>query len=74
MDETYQSRLQALGSMNATENMKSYARISMQHAQNVENLVPVFDALYASMSDAQKHIADQVFRDDANRGEQAQRG
>jgi protein CpxP len=74
MDETFQSRVQALASMNATDNMKSYARISMQHARNVETLVPIFDALYASMSESQKHIADQVFRDDASRDEQAQRG
>ena len=52
--------MQALASMNATENMKSYARISMQHAQNVENLVPVFTTrcMVSGMSESQKHIAD----------------
>jgi periplasmic protein CpxP/Spy len=72
MDQTFQSRVQSMATMSATDNMKSYAEISKQHAANVESLIPVFDALYASMSQSQKHTADQVFRDDAHRGDPAQ--
>jgi len=60
--------------MTATENMQSYADVSMAHAQDVEKLVPAFQALYGTMSDSQKRMADQVFRDDANHGDQARRG
>ncbi len=52
--------------MNAAENMKSYALISAQHAQDMQKLVPAFGALYGTMSDSQKHMADQVFRDNAD--------
>jgi len=74
MDQSFQHRVQTMPSMTATENMQSYADVSMAHAQDVEKLVPAFQALYGTMSDSQKRRADQVFRDDANHGDQARRG
>jgi periplasmic protein CpxP/Spy len=74
MDQAFETRLDQMQSMNALDNMKSYAQISQEHAQDVQALLPPFEALYASMSESQKHTADQVFRQDANRGAQAQRG
>ncbi len=67
MDETFKARAQAMPSLNAAENMKSYAGISARHARDMETLVPAFASLYDTMSDSQKHIADQVFRDNADR-------
>jgi hypothetical protein len=66
MDQEFQTRAQAITTMNAAENMKSYALISAQHAQDMQKLVPAFGALYGTMSDSQKHMADQVFRDNAD--------
>jgi hypothetical protein len=74
MDQTFEDRVQQMQSMNAMDNMRSYARISQQHAQDVQALLPPFQALYGKMSPSQKQTADQVFREDANRGGQAQHG
>jgi protein CpxP len=65
MDGIYQQRAEQLGSMSAVDNMQSYAQIEQQRAQEVQKLVPAFQALYASLSDQQKKTADQVFRNDA---------
>lgn len=67
MDETFQYRMQALPTMTATENMESYATVAQNHAQEMQKLVPAFEALYGTMSDAQKHNADMVFRSDAKK-------
>jgi protein CpxP len=75
MDQTFEQRIGQMDSMNALDNMKSYARISREHAEDVQALLPPFQALYGKMSQSQKQTADQVFREDANRGAaQAQHG
>jgi nitric oxide reductase large subunit len=74
MDQAFESRVDQMQSMTALDNMKSYAQISQQHAADVQSLLPPFEALYGSMSESQKHTADQVFREDANRGAPAQPG
>jgi protein CpxP len=73
MDQTFQRRVQTLPGMTAAENMQSYAQVSMDHAKDMQKLVPAFQALYDTMSDSQKRTTDQVFRDDANHGDQARR-
>ena len=74
MDETFRHRVQALPGMTAPENMQSYAEVATDHAQDVQKLVPAFQALYDLMSDSQKRLADQAFRDDANHGAHARQG
>ena len=74
MDQAFQRRVQMMPGMTATENMQSYAQIATEHAQDMQKLVPAFQALYATMSDSQKRTADQVFRVDARPGDQARRG
>lgn len=70
MDRTFEQRSKKLASMSAADNMQSYAEISEQHAQDVQKLVPAFQALYNSMSDQQKQTADQLFRSYAERSAQ----
>jgi periplasmic protein CpxP/Spy len=41
--------------------LRWYAKLTAAHAEAVGKLVPVFDALYQSMSDKQKRVADVVF-------------
>jgi len=74
MDQAFESRMNQMETMSALDNMRSYAHISEQHAHDVQSLLPPFQALYGKMSQSQKQAADQVFREDANRGEQAQHG
>lgn len=47
--------------MNAVEDFKSYGEIAQAHADGIQKFIPVFEALYNSMSDAQKKNADAVF-------------
>ena len=47
--------------MNAVEDFKSYGEITQAQADGSKNFIPVFEALYNSMSDAQKKNADAVF-------------
>jgi hypothetical protein len=48
--------------MTAVEDFTTYAEIADVHADGVKRFVPVFTALYDSMSDAQKKNADHIFR------------
>jgi protein CpxP len=47
----------------AVDDLKSYAEISEAHATGTKRLIPVFQALYDSMSPEQKSAADAEFRD-----------
>ena len=71
IDQAFQGRVKALPTMTAADNVKSYAELSAEHAKEMQKLVPAFQALYDTMSDSQKHVADQLFRSDANGGKPA---
>ena len=62
LDQLYQDRAQKFDTMTAVDNMQSFATIEQQRAQDMQKLVPAFQALYASLSDQQKKTADQLFR------------
>ncbi|HET9114012.1 MAG TPA: Spy/CpxP family protein refolding chaperone [Burkholderiales bacterium] len=62
MDALIQARVDHSQSMNAVEDLESYSRITEARAEGAKKLIPVFSALYASMSPAQKHEADTMFR------------
>jgi len=49
-------------SRSAVEELKAYAAVIDAHADEIRKLLPTFQALYDSMSDAQKRTADAVFR------------
>jgi hypothetical protein len=74
MEETFKQRVNTMSGMNAPENMQSYGKVAMSHAQDMQKLVPAFQALYDTMSDSQKKTADQVFRDEGHRGKHARIG
>ena len=69
MDELYQQRAGKMNSMSAVDNMQSYAQIEQQRAQDVQKLVPAFQTLYDTLSDQQKKLADQTFRNYAAKAE-----
>ena len=62
MRQTADDRAAKIKTMNASENMLSYAQIAMQHAQDVQKLASAFQPLYASLSPDQQRTADEMFR------------
>lgn len=69
MVKGFDARVDKLPTMTAPESMQSYATMSMEHATEMQKLVPAFTALYATMSDAQKKVTDTVFLDEAHGGQ-----
>ena len=65
MDQIVIQRMQQFQSMNAMQNMQSYEQMAEAHAKHLQKLVTAFKALYDTMPDQQKRVADQVFRENA---------
>jgi protein CpxP len=63
MRQAADDRANKLKTMNASENMLSYAQLAMQHAQDVQSLATAFQPLYAALSPDQQKTADVMFRD-----------
>jgi protein CpxP len=63
MHQTVEDRATKIKSMNASDNMLSYAQIATQHAQDLQNLAAAFQPLYTSLSKDQQQTADAMFRD-----------
>lgn len=61
-DALIRKRTESIGTMTAVDDLKSYGELAQAHADGIKKLEAVFEPLYASMSDAQKKTADQVFR------------
>jgi len=62
IDQLAQQRQQNNANMTAVDNLKSYQAIADAHADEMNKLVPAFDALYEKMSPDQQKNADMVFR------------
>ena len=62
MDALRQTRLDKAARMTALDDVRSYSEIAEAHAEGLKSFVPPFEALYDSMSDSQKKLADQTFR------------
>lgn len=67
-DQAFRDRAQKLGTMNAVESMKSYADLTKLHSENMEKLSSAMSDLYAVLSDDQKHMADDMYRNQGGRG------
>jgi hypothetical protein len=57
-----EQRSAALASMNAVDNMRSYARIAHEYANNADRLTAAFATLYAALSPVQRQAADVLLR------------
>lgn len=66
-DRAFRRRAQMLDTMNALENMESYARIERGRVADVQRLVPAFHALYVSLTPEQRRAADEAFRERSQR-------
>jgi hypothetical protein len=62
MSQALSERGAKIMSMNADENMKSYAEVAQVHADNMKKAAAAFDALYNDLTPQQKQTADAVFR------------
>jgi periplasmic protein CpxP/Spy len=62
MEALITARSEKAGTMTAVDDLKSYSEIAEGHADGLKKFIPVFEPLYASMSDAQKKDADTLFR------------
>jgi periplasmic protein CpxP/Spy len=61
MEELIKARSEQPSTMTAVDDLKSYSEIAEAHADGLKKFIPVFEPLYASMSDAQKKNADKLF-------------
>jgi hypothetical protein len=62
MDDLAKERAENTEPMNAVEHMKFHSEITQTHLDQLEKLIPPFEAFYDSLSDQQKNITDMVFR------------
>jgi LTXXQ motif family protein len=62
MVDLEKSRTADSKSMNAVDVIKSYESVIEAHEDGMKKFVPPFEALYNTMSDAQKKTADSLFR------------
>ncbi len=68
MQALQRDRADKVMAMAAPEDMRSYADVARAHADDLQRLVPAFDALYAAMTPEQKAMADRIFHDFQGRG------
>jgi hypothetical protein len=62
MIDLQKQRASDVNSMSAVDAVKSYAAVIEAHEAGMNKFVPAFQALYDSMSNQQKEIADAMFR------------
>jgi hypothetical protein len=68
-DRLAQQRASAIGSLNAVDNMRSYARIAHEYAVNADRLTVAFESLYATLSPTQKQAVDALLRQQSQPGQ-----
>ncbi len=62
MGQAFQTRGASLGTMNAVEDLQSYAQIAQIQSENMQKLAASFQTLYSGFPPAQQKLADEVFR------------
>jgi periplasmic protein CpxP/Spy len=67
MEALNQARREKSKDRTAVDDLKSYSEVAQAHADGLKNFIPVFEELYASMSDDQKKDADTLFRHGSHR-------
>lgn len=63
METLQRDRADRVTTMTASADMRSYAEVARAHADDLQQLVPAFDTLYAAMTPAQKVTADRTFHE-----------
>jgi hypothetical protein len=65
MESLQKQRAADAKSMDAVGMVRSYAEVVQAHEDGIKKFIPAFEDLYNSMSDSQKKIADDMFRERA---------
>jgi periplasmic protein CpxP/Spy len=73
MEALIKARVEKEGTMTAVEDLQSYGEIAQAHADGIKAFIPIFEPLYASMSDAQKKDADRLFHHQDHKKSKAKR-
>lgn len=68
LDKAINKRESLINGATAIDDLNAYGDIAQAHADGVKKLSAVFSPLYASMSDDQKKVADEVFAHRAHIG------
>ncbi len=68
MDALSKDRSENTKTMNSVERMKFHRDITKAHLDQLEKLIPPFEAFYSSMSDQQRNITDIIFQTGAYGG------
>jgi molecular chaperone GrpE (heat shock protein) len=61
MEQLVKARSEGAAKMSAIDDLNSYSQIADAHAEGLKKFITAFQALYDSMSDAQKKNADTLF-------------
>lgn len=67
MQQASAARAANVATMTAPENMQSYSQLAQLHAANMQKLASAFKSLYNTFPDAQKKVADTVFRENTGK-------
>ena len=67
MDRALTQRGRQYASMNALQNLQSYAELAQDHAQQLQKLAAAFGNLYDAMPEQQKRMADEAFRENTEK-------
>ncbi|MGA9867145.1 MAG: Spy/CpxP family protein refolding chaperone [Acetobacteraceae bacterium] len=67
LNTAFRDRAAQTASMNAVENMKSFADLDVKRAEDMQGLVQQFQVLYAALSPDQQHKVDAMFRQNTER-------
>ena len=62
MDALSKDRAENTKNMNAVEHLKFHSQITEAHLNQQKKLLPPFEALYTSLTNEQKKIADTIFK------------
>ena len=63
MAALYDKRAANQAGVKATDDLHNYAELTRAHSEDMQRLVPAFDALYAVMPPAQQGLADKLFQE-----------
>ncbi len=74
MDQAFKARATQSASMNAVDDLRSYAAIAQAHAEDMQRLVPAFEQLYSVLTPQQQKDADVMFRNFERRGKRGGAG
>jgi hypothetical protein len=69
IDQVYAAQQGNPATATALDDMRAYAAITEAHAEDIQKMLPAFEALYNAMSPDQRRTADSVFRDYARQSQ-----